>query len=136
MKDAKLITGIGEIVLSVYRTTQIGMEEPLGRYNRSERATPKEIAEKALKGQALSHGVVYVTHCTVLESRLTSLSRFGATATIHKPLTREISYTDGPNNPLAVFVFKYRSRGGHENLIIQFLKPTMEINLSLLTMHY
>ena len=120
MKDVKLITGIGEIVLAVYRTAQTRMKEPLGRYNLSERATPKEIAEKALKGQALSHGVAYVTHCAILESRLTSLSRFGATTTIHMPLTRGVSYTDGRKNPLAVFVFKYRSRGGHENLIIQF----------------
>jgi hypothetical protein len=56
--DAKLASGIGEIVVYAYRSRH---EKQAGR-NRPTRAlngAPSEISEKALKGRALSHGVGY-----------------------------------------------------------------------------
>jgi len=56
--DAKLMSGIGEIVVSVYRTTQVeASPPPPGNFTVSQHAPPSEVSEKALKGKAISHGV-------------------------------------------------------------------------------
>jgi hypothetical protein len=59
--DAELATGLGEIIIYVHRCN----EEPLiaPTYKPTPLATPPaEISEKALKGQAISHGVRYVEY--------------------------------------------------------------------------
>jgi hypothetical protein len=56
--DAKLMSGIGEIVVSVYRTAQVeATPPPPGNFTVSQHAPPSEVSEKALKGKAISHGV-------------------------------------------------------------------------------
>ncbi len=54
---------------------------------------PVEVAEKALKGKAISHGVAYGEQQIVTRT------------------SKETVDLDGPNSPIGVFVFKYRSRG-------------------------
>lgn len=55
-EDAKLVFGIGKIVISVYRTREEARDGWTAT-NLPLNDTPIEIAEKALKGRALSHGV-------------------------------------------------------------------------------
>ena len=55
----KLVSGLGEIVVSVFRTryeAQVDWPIPSKLLNDA----PTEIAEKALKGRALSHGIGFV----------------------------------------------------------------------------
>jgi hypothetical protein len=54
-EDAKLARGLGEIIVHVHRATQ-GQPRSYN-YNPELKASATEIAEKALKGQAISHGV-------------------------------------------------------------------------------
>lgn len=57
-KDAKALVGIGEIVVTVHRAVQ--KENYLPRPGNAPGLThtpPTEVAEKALKGKAISHGV-------------------------------------------------------------------------------
>ncbi|KAL2063672.1 hypothetical protein VTL71DRAFT_5477 [Oculimacula yallundae] len=92
-KDAKALTGIGEIVVSVHRSEQRNVQNPAaGSYGLSQHKPPTEVAEKALKGKAISHGVSYG------EQKIVSR------------ISKETTDIDGPNNPIGVFVFKYRSR--------------------------
>lgn len=56
-QDAKLVAGIGEIVVSVFRTIQRDALPLPGVFAPSRYEPPKEVAEKALKGKAISHGV-------------------------------------------------------------------------------
>ncbi len=51
-----------------------------------------EVAEKALKGKAISHGVAY-----------------GAQQIVNRHIKETVD-VDGPSNPIGVFMFKYRSR--------------------------
>jgi len=93
-KDAKALAGIGEIVVSVHRAVQRDSNIPaVGNYNLAQHKPPAEVAEKALKGKAISHGVSYG------EQQIISRT------------SKETVDLDGPQNPVGVFVFKYRSRG-------------------------
>ncbi|KAE8440358.1 hypothetical protein EG329_008340 [Mollisiaceae sp. DMI_Dod_QoI] len=59
-EDAKAIAGIGEIVISVFRTLQRDpILPPPANYRTAQHSPPAEVAEKALKGKAISHGVAY-----------------------------------------------------------------------------
>jgi hypothetical protein len=58
MEDAKLIAGMGEITVLFHRTCRSSRAPKAHRsYKPLESTLPEEISEKALKGQALSHGV-------------------------------------------------------------------------------
>lgn len=92
-KDAKALAGIGEIVVSVHRAVQRDSNVPaVGNYNLSQHKPPAEVAEKALKGKAISHGVSYGEQQIVTRT------------------SKDTVDLDGPHNPIGVFVFKYRSR--------------------------
>jgi hypothetical protein len=59
--DAKYATGLGEIIVCVHRCNMEPVIAPT--YTPISLATPPaEISEKALKGQAISHGVRYVEY--------------------------------------------------------------------------
>ncbi|KAI9047800.1 hypothetical protein LZ554_008509 [Drepanopeziza brunnea f. sp. 'monogermtubi'] len=91
--DAKALAGIGEIVVSVFRAQQKEEHvQPAAHYTLSQYKPPTEVAEKALKGKAISHGVA-----------------FGEQQIVTR-MSKETYDLDGPNNPIGVFVFKYRSR--------------------------
>ena len=92
-KDAKALAGIGEIVVSVYRAVQKETNTPVANYNMAHYKPPAEVAEKALKGKAISQGVSYGQQQIVTRT------------------SKETVDLDGPHNPIGVFVFKYRSRG-------------------------
>lgn len=95
-KDAKALAGIGEIVVSVHRAVQREVNHPVvGNYNLAQHKPPAEVAEKALKGKAISNGVSYGEQQIVTRT------------------SKETTDLDGPHNPIGVFVFKYRSRGMH-----------------------
>lgn len=71
------------------------------------------IAEKALKGRAVSHGTrqVTVTHGrTMLLTKPSSLSPATALSRAEMPIMIEAKKLD--KHPYAIFNFKYRSRGG------------------------
>jgi hypothetical protein len=56
--DAKLADGLGEILVVVHRCNTIATVQHFHRHNPAPRTqTTTEIAEKALKGRAISHGV-------------------------------------------------------------------------------
>ncbi|KAI6716965.1 hypothetical protein PZA11_004494 [Diplocarpon coronariae] len=108
-KDAKALVGIGQIVVSVFRAEQRDVYlPPLVNYGSANHRPPAEVAEKALKGQALSHGVAYGE-----QQILTRTSR-------------ETYDLDGPNNPIGVFVFKYRSREDLKSELIIPRSPSPE----------
>lgn len=93
-KDTKALAGIGEIVVSVHRAMQRESIVPVvANYNVAQHKPPAEVAEKALKGKAISHGVSYGEQQIVTRT------------------SKETVDLDGPQNPVGVFVFKYRSRG-------------------------
>ncbi len=56
-QDAKLVEGMGEIIVSVFRTAQREQLQPYIPQNRNRYDPVSEVAEKALKGRAISHGV-------------------------------------------------------------------------------
>lgn len=53
-RDSKLMAGVGEVIVYVHRTRREGLERMMVR---PEPKVVKEVAEKALKGQAISHSV-------------------------------------------------------------------------------
>jgi hypothetical protein len=80
--------------VSVFRAQQKEEHtQPVANYTLTQHKPPTEVAEKALKGKAISHGVAFGD-----QQILTRTSK-------------ETYDLDGPNNPIGVFVFKYRSRG-------------------------
>ncbi|KAK0104436.1 hypothetical protein ONS95_004726 [Cadophora gregata] len=102
-KDAKALAGIGEIVVSVHRAVQRDSNPPVvGNYNLAQHKPPEEVAEKALKGKAISHGVSYGEQQIVTRT------------------AKETVDLDGPHHPIGVFVFKYRSR---EDLQAELIIP-------------
>lgn len=92
-EDIKSVAGLGEIVISVFRTLQRDPILPPANFRTSQHFPLDEVAEKALKGKAISHGVVY-----------------GQQQIVNRNIKETVD-VDGPDNPVAVFVFKYRSRG-------------------------
>jgi hypothetical protein len=60
--DIELTDGLGEILVVVHRCTKTGVIQAARQHNHisNRPSTTTEIAEKALKGQAISHGVGYV----------------------------------------------------------------------------
>jgi hypothetical protein len=93
-QDIQTVAGLGEICVSVFRTLQRDpIVPPLADYRTAQYTPVAEVSEKALKGKAISHGVAYG------EQRI--VTRY----------YKETVDVDGSNNPVAVFVFKYRSRG-------------------------
>lgn len=100
--DAKAMKNIGEIVVAVFRTVQTEQHfvspidyDPITQHN-----PPAEVAEKALKGKAISHGVAYGEQRIVTRTGMKSHD------------------LDGPNNPIGIFVFKYRSRGTRSPVLL------------------
>ncbi|KAK2625524.1 hypothetical protein QTJ16_004836 [Diplocarpon rosae] len=92
-RDVKALAEIGQIVVSVFRAEHRDVYlPPLVNYSSAHHRPPAEVAEKALKGQAISHGVAYGEQQIVTRA------------------SKETYDLDGPNNPIGVFVFKYRSR--------------------------
>jgi hypothetical protein len=59
--DAKFATGLGEIIVYVHRCNMEPVITPVSTPV-SFTTPPAEISEKALKGQAISHGVRYVEY--------------------------------------------------------------------------
>lgn len=93
-EDVKVVTGLGEISISVFRTMQRDPILPVPpNYATPQHTPPTEVAEKALKGKAISHAVAY-----------------GDKEVMHRRVKETVDI-DGLNNPVGVFVFKYRSRG-------------------------
>ncbi|KAG9235596.1 hypothetical protein BJ875DRAFT_266867 [Amylocarpus encephaloides] len=105
--DVELAYGLGEILVHVHRVNKGSPR--VAFVNKPLEAVP-EISEKALKGRTVSHGVVY-----------------GREERVHKPLGPEILYPLGPNNPLGIFRFKYRSREALQQEMIIPRSPAPDI---------
>ncbi|KAI1646949.1 uncharacterized protein F4817DRAFT_120038 [Daldinia loculata] len=90
--DIKIAKHLGMIQVRVYRCIYLGDSTPsLGKPITSDKL---ELAEKSLKGKAISHG--------------TSFSSSGDR--VSAPRSCSVSYVDGRDKPIAVFRFHYRSR--------------------------
>src|ERR1700712_2118028 len=100
---------MGDIVVSVFRTYQkeIFLPPPAG-YNTNSDIPPSEVAEKALKGKAISCGVGYGEKKVVQRT------------------AKEYVDIDGHNNPIGVFIFKYRSRKDLQSELILSRSPSPE----------
>ncbi|PBP20774.1 hypothetical protein BUE80_DR008128 [Diplocarpon rosae] len=108
-KDVKALAEIGQIVVSVFRAEHRDVYlPPLVNYSSAHHRPPAEVAEKALKGQAISHGVAYGEQQIVTRA------------------SKETYDLDGPNNPIGVFVFKYRSREDLQSELIIPRSPSPE----------
>lgn len=100
---------MGDIVVSVFRTSQReDFLPPLGGYNTNSHIPPSEVAEKALKGKAISCGVAYGEQKVVQRT------------------AKEYVDIDGHNNPIGVFIFKYRSRKDLQSELIISRSPSPE----------
>ncbi|EPE24582.1 hypothetical protein GLAREA_08434 [Glarea lozoyensis ATCC 20868] len=119
--DRKSLDGLGEILVCVYRSYQTTIIDE--RFVQRPLESVTEMSEKALKGQAISHGVV-----------------FGGE--VREPPERphyKRTYPDGYYTPLAIFRFKYRSREAlQQELIIprspsRSVTPAAETNQERLT---
>ncbi|KAH8679979.1 hypothetical protein BGZ60DRAFT_241558 [Tricladium varicosporioides] len=111
--DIKLAENLGEIVVHFHGTTEGQAPELYVPKNQNEGAVT-EISEKALKGQAISHGVALGP-----ERR-----------TYQTPDTQRV-YPAGYYKPLAMFKFKYRSRQAlQQELIIPRSPSPVPIMLS------
>lgn len=108
--DAKAVPEIGEIVVRVYRARKEAAVREQRRF-RTLNDSPTEIAEKALKGQALSHGVAFGE-----ENREASRKK-----------TKRTVFIDGKQNPIAVFRFKYRSREALQQELIIPRSPSPDM---------
>jgi len=109
--DAQKVKGVGEILVHVHRTSKSLKRRVFVPKVRLESST-KEVAEKALKGKALSHGVEFV------EGRLE-----------RRPPGFKTTYPDGYSNPVGVFIFKYRSRADLQAELIIPRSPSPELDI-------
>lgn len=106
--DAKSLDGIGEIMVSPFRTNEID-EIRIEPNSMLSKDTPSDVAEKSLKGKALSHGV-----------------EFGQQQIFTQPLLKVLINVDGADYPIAVFLFKYRSREALQSELIIPRSPSPE----------
>ncbi|KAG9241571.1 hypothetical protein BJ878DRAFT_520099 [Calycina marina] len=97
-RDAKMMKGVGEIIVYVHRTRREGREQAMIR---TEPKAVKEVSEKALKGQAISHSAGY-----------------GAEKYFSKPQNQGTLWMDPYYKPLAVFRFKYRSKEALQAMMV------------------
>ncbi|TAQ91575.1 hypothetical protein B7494_g9 [Chlorociboria aeruginascens] len=109
-KDVKLAKGLGEIIVIVHCANEDHIPLPVRIHRRNNFEPVKEIAEKALKGQAISHGVEYGP-----ETRRVQNQHF------------EFTYPDGEKNPVGAFRFKYRSREALQQQLVIPRSPSPEV---------
>ncbi|OTB13772.1 hypothetical protein K445DRAFT_158486 [Daldinia sp. EC12] len=93
--DIKIARHLGLIEVRIFRCIHLhlGRQPPTLRRPTLKQGDKLELAEKSLKGKAISHG-------TSLSSR----------KCVPAPNTCKVRYPDGLNKPVAVFQFHYRSR--------------------------
>ncbi|KFY91498.1 hypothetical protein V498_05436 [Pseudogymnoascus sp. VKM F-4517 (FW-2822)] len=97
-QDVKDAAALGQITVDVFRV-KVGADT---NFRPSlPRQTVSEIAEKAVKGRALSHGTA-----------------FGDTKIVPQRRTVDCDYLDGRDKPLARFVFRYRSKDALRQLLL------------------
>ncbi|KAM3067561.1 hypothetical protein ACMFMF_009560 [Clarireedia jacksonii] len=108
--DTKLIDNLGEILVSVFGFTRGGVRA-LSSRNSPAKSLVREVAEKALKGKTVSHGV-----------------SFGAEVIKNSPShsKRQRIYPDG-SIAIAIFKFKYRSREALQSELIIPRSPSPEL---------
>lgn len=114
-EDKLRLSEVGRIVVKVSRYTG-GL--PAGNNYRPEMTSLKNtydnaVHEKALKGDAKSHGISYGLPHYILKHTLKNGCSLGAA----EMSTAKFNYVncekvDGTDYPIAIFIFKYRSNGG------------------------
>ncbi|KAI1469458.1 uncharacterized protein F4812DRAFT_470407 [Daldinia caldariorum] len=92
-KDVKIARHLGLIQVKVFRCIPLGTYRKPTPRSDFQQSDKLELAEKSLKGKAISHG--------------TSFSSGQHTRT---PNNRRVAYIDGYDKPIAMFQFHYRSR--------------------------
>ncbi|KAI1483800.1 hypothetical protein F4774DRAFT_104262 [Daldinia eschscholtzii] len=92
--DIKIAKHLGLIEVRIFRCIPLGSRPAAMMRPTFKQGDKLELAEKSLKGKAISHG-------TSLSSR----------ECVPAPRPCKVMYPDGLNNPIAVFQFHYRSRG-------------------------
>ncbi|KFY49060.1 hypothetical protein V495_00779 [Pseudogymnoascus sp. VKM F-4514 (FW-929)] len=96
-KDTTASAKLGEICVEIFRVKILGRTKPKDKVPKG---AASEIAEKAVKGRALSHGTT-----------------FGPGKVLSTSI-RKKEYLDGNDTPLARFVFRYRSKDALRKLLI------------------
>ena len=97
---------VGEVLVFVHRTLREGVEATV---NTNEPIVVKEVSEKSLKGQAISHTVSY-----------------GPARIAMKPQGSGVHYVDSFYVPVGVFRFKYRSKQALQAMLVIPRSPTPE----------
>lgn len=110
-QDIALSKNLGEILVDFHRTKLSTVAPYIS--NKRETKSLTEISEKALKGQAKSHGIAYGEAKREVGSSTTS-----------------VTYLDGQENPVGVILLKYRSR---EALMSELIIPRSESPEPILT---
>ncbi|KAI1654261.1 hypothetical protein F4813DRAFT_210382 [Daldinia decipiens] len=90
--DTKIAKHLGMIQVRIYRCIYLGHRA--SSFRKPTTSNKLELAEKSLKGKAISHGTSFLS------------SGKGVPA----PTSCNISYLDGRDKPIATFRFHYRSR--------------------------
>ncbi|KAF4618971.1 hypothetical protein G7Y89_g14876 [Cudoniella acicularis] len=107
--DMKLVEGLGEIIVHVHQTIESPFKDDY-RPKANIDGSVTEVSEKALKGQAISHGV-----------------SFGPERRTYHPVDLKRTYPEGYNKPLAIFRFKYRSREALQQELIIPRSPSPDM---------
>ncbi|KAL3425107.1 hypothetical protein PVAG01_04388 [Phlyctema vagabunda] len=95
-KDSELMSKVGTIVIEIFRAEVDASKAPRTGNGKLGIDASGEVDEKSLKGDAKSHR-----------------AGFGRPKPAPPSRTTEPKYLDGPDYPLAIFKFKYRSEGMH-----------------------
>jgi hypothetical protein len=101
---------VGEITVHVYRGGEATADPDWVAKDLDSEAVSK-VHEKALKGQAKSHAMASAQFNLALKNHANSILRFGPGSKVVKKSSFRSGLLDGPEYPLAIFRFKYRSRG-------------------------
>ncbi|OBT76398.1 hypothetical protein VF21_03624 [Pseudogymnoascus sp. 05NY08] len=99
-QDVKDAAALGQITVEVLRAKSGPITNSGYRAKLPEQAL-SEISEKAIKGRALSHGTA-----------------FGAAKIAPRASSSRCVYLDGRDNPLACFIFRYRSKEALRQLLV------------------
>ncbi|PMD38440.1 hypothetical protein L207DRAFT_585338 [Hyaloscypha variabilis F] len=98
--DKSLMNKVGEIVVKLHRRHKSHFIGPKVEHDAPLDAPPSVVHEKALKGQAKSHGIA------LGQARASRFSR-----------KFEANFMDGEGKPIAVFRFKYRDQKAFRSLL-------------------
>ncbi|KAJ3568174.1 hypothetical protein NPX13_g6511 [Xylaria arbuscula] len=128
--DRKIANGLGTIHVDFFRAT---IRAPSTGHVTDANSGGFELAEKALKGKAISHGTSY-GHCLpLLKNTDLNWTRYGAREAIPTPKFSKTDYLPEDNGPIVTFKFFYRSRDALKRELIIPRSPSRSPTIEDLT---